>query len=919
MFRSRPPRFVVRTTVATLVMVAGVLTAVFIGFTLNVRERVRGAVADKLEIGQRMLSALEQRRARELSVQVATLAENPTLKAAVDTYQSELRTANAAFRRDMLLTIERELGKVAMRVDPDVITVTDLSGTVLAAAGRRATDWPMQARVAPRRGDASAAYVSLPFGVFQLASAPLALQDAEIGFLQVGRALDDRYAQELSALSGAATLILSGDRIAASTLPEPLGKAVTPAVLRSLASTSILELGRSEYAVKQLFREGDAAVYAFDSINASTRVPMQDALRAVTFIALGAFALAAIASVWLARTISRPIDTLSRSLSEMTTSRSFDSAVPVSGYTQEVDTLTQTFNTMMRSVSAAEADTRSAYVGAIRALATALDARDPYTSGHSERVSAVSVAIGRQMGLLADQLEILRLGALLHDIGKIGISDAVLRKPGALTPDEFELIQQHPSVGARILRNVHFLAPHLPIVELHHERPDGQGYPHRLQGDEIPLPARIVHVADAFDAMTSARAYRPARGAAEALRELWRCAGSQFDAEVVQALAAALPSIDVNIIGDGRTASSATPSRLAVVGTAGRATVMMLALAAAAVPVSAQSRLTDRATLEVVGGVNTSSTTPSDPFVVFDATGTVRVTHTLDVVVRPYFRRLPGGDWSKEMYQLQIRYQPSTPLPVRIDAGIISSPLGIIALEMRADRNPIIGTPSYYFSPLPSFDGRNDRVQLLSGGYPLGVMASVSGTRWDARAGVTDGTPARSRRMMSSSRPSASPQLVAGGGFSPLAGLRLGAGFAHGVYRDEVPGSTLAINREADATIFNLEGEYAIGYTRLAGEWIVDRFESAMTPAIARGFLMEAVQTLTPRWYLAARTTRVATPGMANGVRVRRSAGSADGTVGFRLNPDITLKAGYQGSRAYTRGDWDHAAAVSIVFGKRLF
>ena len=110
----------------------------------------------------------------------------------------------------------------------------------------------------------------------------------------------------------------------------------------------------------------------------------------------------------------------------------------------------------------------------------------------------------------------------------------MLRKPGPLTAEEFKMIKEHPGVGARILRSVHFLAPHLPIVELHHERPDGHGYPHGLRGEEIPMVARIVHVADAFDAMTSARAYRPARGAAEALRELWRCAGTQFDAEVVQ-------------------------------------------------------------------------------------------------------------------------------------------------------------------------------------------------------------------------------------------------------------------------------------------------------------------------------------------------------------------------------------------------
>jgi putative nucleotidyltransferase with HDIG domain len=152
--------------------------------------------------------------------------------------------------------------------------------------------------------------------------------------------------------------------------------------------------------------------------------------------------------------------------------------------------------------------------------------------------------MGREMQLTPEDLDILRLGALLHDIGKIGISDNVLRKPEALTPEEFEAIKEHPTLGARIMRSVPFLAPHLPIVELHHERPDGRGYPYGLTSDEIPLLARIVHVADAFDAITSARAYRPARPFAEAIREVWRHAGTQFDAEVVQALVRALPAID---------------------------------------------------------------------------------------------------------------------------------------------------------------------------------------------------------------------------------------------------------------------------------------------------------------------------------------------------------------------------------------
>jgi HD-GYP domain-containing protein (c-di-GMP phosphodiesterase class II) len=119
----------------------------------------------------------------------------------------------------------------------------------------------------------------------------------------------------------------------------------------------------------------------------------------------------------------------------------------------------------------------------------------------------------------------------------------VLRKPGALTTEEFDAIKLHPVLGARILRSVPFLARHIAIVELHHERPDGRGYPTGLRGDDIPLAARIVHVADAYDAITSARAYRRARPSGDALRELWRCAGTEFHAEIVGALATALPGV----------------------------------------------------------------------------------------------------------------------------------------------------------------------------------------------------------------------------------------------------------------------------------------------------------------------------------------------------------------------------------------
>ena len=153
----------------------------------------------------------------------------------------------------------------------------------------------------------------------------------------------------------------------------------------------------------------------------------------------------------------------------------------------------------------------------------------------SERVGDLSVKIAGRMGMSAPEVETLRLGASLHDIGKIGVGDGVLRKNGPLSDAERLAIQAHPVLGARILQPVAFLADHLSIVELHHEQPDGRGYPHGLSGDRIPLSARIVHLADAFDAMTSDRPYRASRGMSEAVEEIIANRGTQFDEAVVDA------------------------------------------------------------------------------------------------------------------------------------------------------------------------------------------------------------------------------------------------------------------------------------------------------------------------------------------------------------------------------------------------
>ena len=561
------PRLVVRTSVAMFAVVTIVLTAVLLLIAVQGRTYVRDMVTNKLTAGQRMLSDLEQRRSRELQAQVDILAESPTLKAAIDTYQSELAASDASSRAELIRTIERELDKLAARIQPDVLAVTDPSGNVLAAAGRYRDDWPRF--MTPPTSKNRESMVPLSSGLFRRVSAPLALGDAEIGVLSVATAMGREYAQRISALSDAGTLVTYDGRVVAATLPQEAITDITPAVVQSLPTLSMISLGDAEYAVREVMQSGAAAVYTLDSIDDALAPAISTALSAMVWLAIAAFGIAGLVSLWTARSLSRPIDTLSRSLSDMTQSGNFETTLRASGSSVEVDALTHTFNSMMMSVSTAEAETQGAYVGAIRALALALDARDPYTAGHSERVSAISVAIGKDMRLPPEQLDVLRLGALLHDIGKIGISDNVLRKPTGLTPEEFELIKEHPALGARILRTVPFLTEHLPIVELHHERPDGRGYPYGLTSSETPLLARIVHVADAFDAMTSARAYRPALESADAIRELWRCAGTQFDAEAVQSLVHALAGAGpgtIPALPDLDQVTFTAPRRLALVG-----------------------------------------------------------------------------------------------------------------------------------------------------------------------------------------------------------------------------------------------------------------------------------------------------------------------------------------------------------------
>ncbi|HXU19870.1 MAG TPA: HD domain-containing phosphohydrolase, partial [Verrucomicrobiae bacterium] len=213
--------------------------------------------------------------------------------------------------------------------------------------------------------------------------------------------------------------------------------------------------------------------------------------------------------------ITRPIRGLVQSTRAISRAE-FHERVEVRG-AAEISELAETFNHMagdieehVEKLQQAAEENRELFLGSIKMLAAAIDEKDPYTRGHSGRVAKYSSIIGEGLGMNAEDLDRLRISALLHDVGKIGVDDRVLKKPGQLTEEEFELMKQHPSKGANIMRPVAQLKEMLPGIELHHERMDGGGYPYGLQGDQIPMMARIIAVADTLDAITTNRPYQSA-------------------------------------------------------------------------------------------------------------------------------------------------------------------------------------------------------------------------------------------------------------------------------------------------------------------------------------------------------------------------------------------------------------------------
>jgi HD-GYP domain-containing protein (c-di-GMP phosphodiesterase class II) len=425
-------------------------------------------------------------------------------------------------------TVEYQLREICEKLGFDFLLVSNPDGAALAGVmrvGEQLVGMDIARLRPPQQG-----FTTVGERSYQVVSTPIDEGDENIGILSVGEPFD------FSAFTTPAVLAHRG-KVLKSSIPgiplEEVEAALQPC--RDQAECEVRLRGETYISLPMdsiSFGEG-YVLRSLQSIDAASG-PVQGILRNVFGIAgFGALLATVIVSILSAQSIVQPIRAVVAHLKESEGTGLLPEFQARPGRIQEIRELSESFNRAAAAIREARQNLHRAYVEFVGSLASALDARDRYTAGHSRRVSELSCAIARAMHLAPQELDDIRIGALLHDIGKIGIGDSVLQKPGKLTNEEFALVQQHPTIGRRILEGVQGFQDYLSIVELHHENWNGTGYPWGLRAEATPLGARIVHVADAYDAMTSDRPYRRGMSLEQAIHVLRQYAGTQFDPTIV--------------------------------------------------------------------------------------------------------------------------------------------------------------------------------------------------------------------------------------------------------------------------------------------------------------------------------------------------------------------------------------------------
>jgi HD-GYP domain-containing protein (c-di-GMP phosphodiesterase class II) len=524
-----------RAFLGTFITVCLAIALSFVAINVAIRTEIEAGIKDSLRRTEQSLERIrsDQKNRTELLVQL--IASDSSIHAAAGIARGNERGDLSCLR--LSRRIEERLHAVSRAPDCGLVAVIDSHGKVLAAL---LGDQPATARLKSLAAEISSSGLkNLEGTLYDVTTVPLALGPGNTGRLAVGTRFD------LSSLDfPGQTGLLHLGRLVRSTMTAPQIAAVERELRPACVTAGCeIRIGAEHYLVMPVGRAapgpnpaGPYQLLSFQSVDAA----MDSLTRGfrLVFPVIGACGvlLAMCIAALTSRAVSRPLNQLIARVEASEVSGRLRQDFPEESPTREVNQLAASLNRAAHAVEHSNRLLDGAYLEFVETMAQALDARDPYTAGHSERVSEYAVAIASVLRLAPEEIDLIRIGARLHDIGKIGIPDAVLQKTGYLTADEYALVKLHPQIGKRILERVAQFDKYLPFAELHHEEFDGRGYPYGLKGHEVPLAVRVVHVADVYDALTTDRAYRSAMPQARAFEILTLCSGSHFDPVIVHAL-----------------------------------------------------------------------------------------------------------------------------------------------------------------------------------------------------------------------------------------------------------------------------------------------------------------------------------------------------------------------------------------------
>ena len=489
-----------------------------------VRDDLRGSLRENQLAMARAQSKADFQNSRFLKM----AGQSAALKAGMQMFDPESGSEDARS------TMEDQLRELGEYMGFDFLFVSAPNGAPLAGVVRQGGETPGgKSQLVPLDEalieHSEKGLLVIGSRIFRFASVPIDEDGENIGSLSLGEYFD---------FPGAATpaVLIHGGQVIDVNIPNVSDREVEAAFLGCAGRSECdFQLGGVNWiSVPMQDLGGGYTLWSLENVDEATG-PIRSRLRNLFLtMAFGSVLVALLCSIVSSRSIVKPIAHVVSHLRNAERTGVLPEFTIDLSSTTEIRELAESYNRAAGSVRNAQENLQGAYVEFVGSLANALDARDRYTSGHSFRVSQTSCATAAAMGLSPEQVERIRIGALLHDIGKIGIPDRFLQKPGRLTNKEFAIVKEHPVIGRRILEGVQGLAPYIEAVELHHENWDGTGYPKGQSREETPVDARIIHVSDAYDAMTTNRSYRRGMTHQQAIRELFTHAGTQFDPRIVE-------------------------------------------------------------------------------------------------------------------------------------------------------------------------------------------------------------------------------------------------------------------------------------------------------------------------------------------------------------------------------------------------